>query len=72
LAATRAIRRFEQARFANVPIVALTANGLPEQIARCPEAGMNDHVGKPIDAGRLLNVISQLTGPDPDPVSLAS
>jgi CheY-like chemotaxis protein len=42
-----------------VPIVALTANVLPEQIARCLEAGMDDHLGKPIHPEQLVNTISR-------------
>jgi signal transduction histidine kinase/DNA-binding NarL/FixJ family response regulator len=46
LEATRMIRRLG-GRAARTPIVALTANVLPEQIERCRRAGMNDHVAKP-------------------------
>ncbi|GJD99755.1 ATP-binding protein [Methylobacterium isbiliense] len=46
LAATRAIRALNHpAR--NVPIIAMSANVLPEQVALYRAAGMNDHVGKP-------------------------
>ncbi|MDQ0464154.1 PAS domain S-box-containing protein [Caulobacter ginsengisoli] len=58
LTATRAIR----ARGLRVPIIAMTANVLPEQVARCREAGMDDHLGKPIAPGRLLEVIGRWTG----------
>ena len=64
LAATRAIRRLERPESAQVPIVALTANVLPEQVAQCLEAGMDDHVAKPIKPERLLEVLDRLTGPD--------
>jgi len=60
LAATRAIRQLDNPRAAKVPIVALTANVLPEQVARCFEAGMNDHVGKPIEPARLYQVLEGL------------
>ncbi|HEX7758982.1 MAG TPA: ATP-binding protein [Caulobacteraceae bacterium] len=46
------------------PIIAMTANVLPEQVRKCREAGMNDHIGKPISPGRLLEVISQWTAPE--------
>lgn len=56
LAATRRIRALPHpAR--HVPIVALTAGVLPEQIRAIQEAGMNGHVGKPIDSGTLQAVI---------------
>ncbi|KQW82238.1 PAS domain-containing protein [Brevundimonas sp. Root1279] len=57
LDATRAIRALEgEAR--RTPIIALTANVQPEQIERCRAAGMDDHVGKPIEVGQLLRVIA--------------
>jgi CheY-like chemotaxis protein len=35
----------------------LTANVLPEQIARFHAAGMNGHIGKPIDLNELLRTL---------------
>jgi signal transduction histidine kinase/CheY-like chemotaxis protein len=57
LAATRAIRDLE-GDAASTPIVALTANILPEQIAAYRASGMDDHVGKPIDPRELLSKIT--------------
>lgn len=57
LDATRAIRGLEGAA-GRVPIIALTANVQPDQVQRCREAGMDDHVGKPIQVAQLLAVIS--------------
>jgi PAS domain S-box-containing protein len=65
LTATRRIRAAEAPDGARVPIIALTANVLPDQIARCREAGMDDHLGKPINPERLLNVLGRWSsGPD--------
>lgn len=47
LAATRAIRA--QPRFERLPVVAMTANAMEEDRRRCLEAGMNDHLAKPIE-----------------------
>lgn len=57
LAATRAIRDLGGATGAT-PIIALTANVLPDQIAFYRASGMDDHVGKPIDPRDLLAKIA--------------
>jgi PAS domain S-box-containing protein len=57
LDATRAIRSFAGAA-GQIPIIALTANVQPDQVERCRQAGMDDHVGKPIEVGELLRVIA--------------
>ena len=59
LTATRRIRAAAAPGSPRVPIIALTANVLPEQIARCREAGMDDHLGKPISPARLLDVLAR-------------
>lgn len=59
LTATQHIRAAAAPGQRRVPIVALTANVLPEQIARCLEAGMDDHLGKPIHPEQLVNTISR-------------
>jgi signal transduction histidine kinase/ABC-type amino acid transport substrate-binding protein/AmiR/NasT family two-component response regulator len=38
----------------SVPIIAMTANVLREDIDKCPEAGMNSHVGKPLDINEVI------------------
>jgi signal transduction histidine kinase/ActR/RegA family two-component response regulator len=58
LAATRAIRA-TSAFNAATPILALTANVLPAHVARCFDAGMNDHLAKPIAPLVLLQKIAQ-------------
>ncbi len=52
LAATRAIRCLPGRNA--IPILAMTANAFAEDRQRCLEAGMNDHVGKPVDPDALL------------------
>lgn len=55
LEATRRIRAM--AGWATVPIIALTANAFDEDRERCRQAGMNDHLGKPIDATAVLRTL---------------
>jgi PAS domain S-box-containing protein len=50
--ATREIRRLPQ--FAKLPILAMTANVMAGDREQCEEAGMNDHVAKPIDPDELF------------------
>ena len=58
--ATRAIRRWEQEQGRTpTPIVALTANALPEEIRKSLEAGCTDHLIKPIKKATLLAAISE-------------
>jgi CheY-like chemotaxis protein len=62
IAATKAIRSLDgSAR--NIPIVAMTANVLPEQIRRIEAAGMNGHIAKPMELDDLLSEIRRLVGP---------
>lgn len=75
--ATRAIRALPHPS-AGTPIIALTANALPEHVARCSEAGMSGHLTKPISRAALLQAlraaVSALTddgAPDGDDEALA-
>ena len=58
LAATRAIRRAEGAQ-ARTPIIAVTADVLPAQVEACLRAGMDDHLGKPIQPAGFLRVMTR-------------
>jgi len=53
--ATRAIRALH--RFATLPIVAMTASAMEGDRQRCLEAGMNDHVAKPVEPDDLWKVL---------------
>ena len=52
--ATRHIRKHPSPWAGQIPIVAMTANVFREDVDRCLAAGMNAHVGKPIDLGDIL------------------
>jgi signal transduction histidine kinase/CheY-like chemotaxis protein len=54
LEATRRIRALDVPRAKTVPIIAMTANVFREDIEKCRNAGMNDHVGKPLDLDVVL------------------
>ncbi|HEV7384154.1 MAG TPA: ATP-binding protein, partial [Phenylobacterium sp.] len=66
LTATRRIRALADRAQARTPIIAMTANVLPEQVARCREAGMDDHLGKPINLPLLLQALDRWTRPADD------
>ena len=57
VAATRAIRALPA--LAGLPIVAMTANVLPEQVREFREAGMDDHIGKPINRAELRATLAR-------------
>jgi len=52
--ATRRIRAMDIPKAKTVPIVAMTANVFREDVEKCIQAGMNSHVGKPLDFGEVL------------------
>ncbi|TCS72753.1 signal transduction histidine kinase [Sulfuritortus calidifontis] len=60
LTATRRIR--QDARFKTLPILALTAHALAEDRRRCEEAGMQDHLTKPIDSEELYAALARWRG----------
>jgi signal transduction histidine kinase/CheY-like chemotaxis protein len=54
---TRAIRSLDIPRAESIPIIAMTANVFREDIERSLEAGMNDHIGKPLDIHELYGIL---------------
>jgi len=67
LSATRAIRRLPAG--AGLPILAMTANAMREDRARCLAAGMDDHLAKPIEPEQLIAKLQRWlrpAGPPPD------
>jgi PAS domain S-box-containing protein len=61
--ATRRIRT--DARFRELPIIAMTANVMAGDRELCIDAGMNDHVGKPIDVNELFSTLARWVKPSP-------
>lgn len=58
--AAAAIRSSGRADAGGIPIVAVTANAFAEDIARTTQAGMNDHISKPIDTKQLKQILEKL------------
>ena len=61
LEATREIRRLEG--FAELPVVAMTANAMASDREQCLSAGMNDHLAKPIDPEALWRALRRWIRP---------
>ena len=57
--ATRILRA--QPHLQQIPIIAMTAHAMAEEVQRCLDAGMNDHVGKPIDPRTFFATIARWT-----------
>ena len=54
---TRKIRALANPEAANIPIIAMTANAFEEDRRSAFEAGMNEHIAKPIDIHRLISAL---------------
>ncbi|MDR1246516.1 MAG: response regulator [Clostridiales Family XIII bacterium] len=67
--ATRRIRALDTARAKSIPIIAMTANVFREDVEKCLEAGMNDHLGKPIDFDEVLGKLRSYLGGKDDAAS---
>ena len=55
--ATRSIRSMDIPRAKTIPIIAMTANVFQEDVLKCLEAGMNAHIGKPLNTNDLVILI---------------
>jgi len=63
--AARNIRALESEKAKTVPIIAMTANVFKEDVDNCIDAGMNGHVGKPVDAAEVLSRVKTYYNPVP-------
>jgi two-component system sensor histidine kinase/response regulator len=61
--ATRIIR--SRPEFAEIPIIAMSANAMPQDLDRARAAGMVAHVAKPIDPAKLYRALAEWIKPDP-------
>jgi signal transduction histidine kinase len=59
LEATKAIRKLERPDAKTIPIIAMSANAYDEDIHKSLEAGMNDHIAKPVDPEKLYDSLVQ-------------
>jgi CheY-like chemotaxis protein len=71
-AATAAIRQQErtEGQRRHIPIIALTADALAGDAARCRTAGMDDYLAKPVTAERLAAMVDRWSGASEPPVEV--
>ena len=60
--AAKLIRSLDREDAKTIPIIAMTANAFTEDKIRAKEAGMDEHIAKPVDAELLVKVIHKLAG----------
>ncbi|MDR0495551.1 MAG: response regulator [Treponema sp.] len=57
--ATELIRSLGHPRAQTVPIIAMTANVFKDDVDRCMEVGMNDHIGKPFNLDKVIAILNK-------------
>ena len=67
LEATKAIRDSGRPDAATVPVIAMTADVFKEDIRRCREAGMDAHIGKPVELDKLFSTLQRLLNNQQEP-----
>ena len=58
--ATKVIRKLPNRKLASIPIIAMTANAFEEDKQEALHCGMNGHIAKPIDIGKLFETLEQV------------
>jgi CheY-like chemotaxis protein len=61
LEATRTIRALDIPQSKTIPIIAMTANVFKEDVDKCLDAGMNGHIGKPLNFSEVIEVLQSIT-----------
>ena len=62
LEATRKIRTLDRPDAATIPIVAMTANAFSDDVRRSREAGMNEHLSKPLEMEKIIRTAARYCG----------
>jgi signal transduction histidine kinase/CheY-like chemotaxis protein len=68
--AARVIRGMDRPDAEAVPIIALSANAFEEDVALAKDAGMNEHLAKPVNIRKMFQTMSRLKPPAPAGASL--
>lgn len=61
LTAAKEIRKLKRADASKIPIIAMTANAFREDIKKSYEAGMNEHISKPVEIETIVSIIAKLS-----------
>ena len=59
ITATKKIRELDRPDASTIPIIAMTANAFAEDAKKCREAGMNDHLSKPLQMEKVIATIAK-------------
>ena len=59
---SKLIRSFDHPKAQTVPIIAMTANVFKEDVEQCLAAGMNGHIGKPVDFEAVIGILAKYLG----------
>ena len=68
--ATKAIRSLDRADAGTVPVIAMTANAFAEDVNDALNAGMNEHMAKPLETEVINRVLGRWLGGDADTTNI--